>query len=222
MPRSTGKHNIQNPSLANGPGCPVRRAPRVGLRGGRYLAFSWAERLAARTVKGPSCWNVTGCKGNRAGHVHIGGPRVDGLQERKLAHRLAWELANGQPAPDGLVVMHSCDNPRCVNPTHLSVGTQAENIHDSIRKGRYNCFGVQKLNAVQVREIRVLWGRGVLQKDIAARFGIARHTVSGIVHGKSWQHLDRIEQPFKPSDLTNVEPVRTVDLPVRGELLVTA
>jgi hypothetical protein len=83
---------------------------------------------------------VTGCKVGPNGYGQIGGT-VDGRQERKYAHRLAWELANNRPVPDGLVVMHSCDNPRCVNPSHLSVGTQSQNIHDSIRKGRFKPFG---------------------------------------------------------------------------------
>jgi hypothetical protein len=170
---------------------PSRRAPRTGLRGGPGRKYTLAERLAARTIRGPGCWIVGGYQLPN-GYVQVslrssGGTAV-------LAHRLAYELAHG-PIPEGLVVMHSCDTPNCVNPAHLSVGTQAQNIHDSIQKGRYNAFGRQKLNADHVREIRALWAAGKLrQRDIAARFGIARNTVSGIVHGKSWEHVG----PFVP------------------------
>ena len=96
----------------------------------------------------------------------------------------------GQKVPIGKVVMHSCDNPRCVNPDHLSIGTQRDNILDSIRKGRYNVFGRQKLNAVQVLEIRALAEQGMKHKDIGAKYGIKRHSVTAIVNRKSWAHLD--------------------------------
>lgn len=111
------------------------RRPRVGLKGGRYRRHSLAERLAARTVKGPSCWEVQGYQNPHNGYVLL----CDSSSGRKVfrkAHRIAYELAHG-PIPDGLVVMHSCDNPRCVNPDHLSVGTQADNIRDSVDKGRF-------------------------------------------------------------------------------------
>ncbi len=52
------------------------------------------------------------------------------------AHRLSWEINNNKPVPPGMSVIHSCDNPSCVNPAHLSVGTNKENTLDSIRKGR--------------------------------------------------------------------------------------
>jgi len=153
------------------------------------------KRLDARTVKGPGCWEIQGAA-VQGGYVHIG-VITNGRQRLFKAHRVAWELANG-PIPEGMRVLHACDNPRCVNPKHLSVGTQAENVHDSIQKGRYKTYGRQKLNAQQVHEIRALAIRGERQKDIAARFGIKRHTVSGILHGKSWAHLP--QQPTQTSD----------------------
>lgn len=164
----------------------LRRHPRVGLRGGRNRRYTLAERLAARTVRGPSCWIVQGYQNPRNGYVQIA--------ERKglpmlYAHRVAYELAHG-PIPDGWVIAHSCDTPNCVNPDHLFLVTQRQNILDSIHKGRYNVFGIQKLNAEQVREIRKRYAAGELQREIAAAFGIARNTVSGIVSGKSWRHLD--------------------------------
>jgi DNA-binding XRE family transcriptional regulator len=189
------------------------RAPRAGLRGGRHRKYTLAEKLAARTIKQPNgCWEVQGCKAHRSGHTHLtSGSSSRPPQLRVYAHRFAWEQANGRPVPAGMVVMHACDNPRCVNPDHLSLGTQAANIHDAIRKGRFNAFGRQKLNAAQVLEIRARAEAGELQQTIAAAFGIARNTVSGIVHGASWAHL---------SAASNVERVPHVELPVRGVLHV--
>lgn len=116
------------------------RAAAVGMRAGKGKHYTLAERLDARTDKsgGPNaCWSISGCKVGRAGHGQI----MDEWPSRKTlyAHRAAWMLANG-PIPDGLVVCHKCDNPRCVNPTHLFLDTQAGNVRDSHRKGRFTAW----------------------------------------------------------------------------------
>lgn len=195
------------------------REQRVGLRGGRYKRYTLDDKLDARTIRQPSgCWEVQG-HALHSGHVQISiGSPWNPPYIRVRAHVFAWERATGQKVPRGKVVMHSCDNPRCVNPAHLSVGTQHDNILDSIHKGRYNCFGIQKLNAEQVREIRALYATGrYTQKEIGERFGVAKNTVCGIINRRSWNHLDR------PTDGVgdNVEPVpmpRMVQVPFRGDL----
>ena len=152
---STGLHNIQYTTQNHLPGCqPRRRAARVGLKGGRNRRYSLAERLAARTVKGPSCWIVQGYQ-LLNGYVQLK-TKVGGRMESVFAHRLAYELARG-PIPAGMVVMHACDAPNCVNPDHLSVGTQAENIRDSVKKGRHGAHlrtGI-RLNGMLSRRLGV-------------------------------------------------------------------
>jgi len=202
----------------------AKRAPRVGLRtGGRGRQYTWAEKLEARYISKPDegCWEVSGYQLPRNGYVQIS---MGGVQhpnhEVKVAHRVAYELTYG-PVPEGLVVAHTCDNPRCARPDHLVATTQAENVRDAIRKGRYNTFGIQKLTAAQVLEIRELAARGDTQKSIARRFNISRNTVSGIVNHKSWAHLTKsIDGPRSAVelDLHNVERVRTVQVPVLGEV----
>ena len=155
--------------------------------GGRHRSHDMAARLAAMTSKGPACWTFLGAPTGANGYSLI--TRNDG--SRLYAHRAAWELAHG-PIRAGLKVCHRCDNPRCVNPSHLFLGTQADNVHASIHKGRFNCFGRQKLNAKQVLEIRRLARLGRRHQDIAARFGVARNTITGIVHRKSWAHLPEV------------------------------
>lgn len=107
---------------------------------------------------------------------------------RVRAHRFAWVMSRGD-VPEGHDVCHACDNPRCVNPSHLFTAPHVENLRDSIRKGRKRAWGLQKLNAAQVYQIRARAATGERHKDIAADFGIARHSVGQIANRKYWKHL---------------------------------
>ena len=173
------------------------------LEAAAYAARFW-EKVEQRG--GDECWPWVGSKlANGRGQFHI---RWEGKKNiRRFAYAIAWELANGLAVPADCVVSHICDNPNCVNPTHLRAVSQAENLHDSLRKGRFNAWGIQKLNAEQVLDIRSRAASGETQKSIARAFGVARNTVSGIVNRKSWAHV--VEPAF-----SNVERVATVNLPV--------
>lgn len=185
-----------------------QRRARIGLRGGRYREYTLAEKLAARTIADPSGCLLAHGSPLHSGHVvlSIGSPSRKPYV-RVRAHVFAWEHAHGRTVPPGLVIAHTCDRPNCVRVEHLVLTTQAENVRDSIRKGRYKTFGIQKLNQYQVLAIRDASANGEPQGTIAARFGIARNTVSSIVNHKSWAHLT------KPLD--GPQPVRTetVELP---------
>lgn len=93
------------------------------------------ERLAARAIVGgpDECWLWQGATNGTNDYGTLG------IRGRTLyAHRVAWEEANGRPVPAGLVVRHSCDNPPCINPAHLDVGTQQDNVDDMMaRTGSY-------------------------------------------------------------------------------------
>lgn len=108
-----------------------------------------------------------------------------------LAHRVAWFLTFG-PIPKGLCVCHHCDNPGCANPYHLFLGTHAENIADSVRKGRMHrgeASGCGKLTEEDVHEIRAMLEEGYTQQEIADKFGVTNQSISSIKTGKKWAWL---------------------------------
>ena len=120
-----------NVAGVGGPSVARSRAPRVGLRGGRRKQYSLIEKFWARVVKTPTCWLFSGAPCDKTGHLQISGPS----NKRIAAHRFSYELHKG-PIPAGLIVRHTCDVGACVNPDHLLVGTQRDNVHDAMRRGR--------------------------------------------------------------------------------------
>lgn len=114
------------------------------------------------------------------------------------AHRVAYELAKGA-IPPGMHVCHSCDNPPCVNPAHLWLGSARQNMQDCASKGRLPARNPlrqgarstqAKLTDADIRVIRHDYRtRGLAQTAIAARFGVCQTRISSIVRGKSWAHV---------------------------------
>lgn len=123
------------------------------------------------------------------------------------AHRMSWILNVG-PIPAGMCVMHQCDEPSCVNPAHLRLGTNAENTADKMRKGRHRVAAGDshymrrnpllrsgdKAAGARIKEhdviaLRERAARGERQKDLAKEFGITRSAVSAIVVRRNWKHL---------------------------------
>ena len=110
----------------------------------------------------------------------------------RTAHRYAYYLKYG-PIPEGLLACHKCDNPACVNPDHLFLGTPMDNTTDMIRKGRA-CYGTKnpgaKLNDMDVRTMRKLYKTGgYTTRDLASKFSISRALAWGIVAGDKWAHV---------------------------------
>lgn len=104
-------------------------------------------------------------------------------------HRYAWVQANG-PVPEGLCVLHHCDNPSCYEVKHLFLGTRIDNNLDRDQKRRSprgEAHGMAKLTRRQVEEIRRLLEQGMAQPVIAAQFGISPSHVSGINTGRFWR-----------------------------------
>ena len=109
------------------------------------------------------------------------------------AHRVAWELHNDMHIPEGMHVLHSCDQPDCVNPHHLSVGTHKQNMDDKKAKGRQvkgTDINGSKLTDAQVVEIRDRYSAGgVLLRELGEAYGVSRSLVGKIVNRKQWTHI---------------------------------
>lgn len=128
-------------------------------------------------IAGPDdCWEWTASK-NRDGYGTFGWTP----ERTVLAHRFAWMLVRDLThvgVPKGMCVLHICDNPSCVNPRHLSLGTQADNVADCAKKGRRNQVRFKKLSAEQREEIRTLYDTGEFSlAALGRRFGVTYQTV---------------------------------------------
>ncbi|WP_369604177.1 HNH endonuclease [Nocardia nova] len=106
----------------------------------------------------------------------------------RLAHDVAWEVHHGRPLPDGMLIRHSCDNPLCVNPSHLLLGTHSDNMQDKVDRDRcgYNGTGFRHLTPDEVRRIRQLHEQGVNMTEISRRFGRSRTTIGRVVRRESF------------------------------------
>lgn len=147
------------------------------------------------------CWLWTASdKGNGYGQFGVAG-RID------FAHRVSWKIHNGD-IPAGMCVLHRCDNPRCVNPSHLFLGTKADNVADMIAKGRQargnrtgarvhpetvargERSGAAKLTERDIRRIKERYAKGdITQQELARQYGVHQSNISVIVSGKAWKHL---------------------------------
>ncbi len=131
-----------------------------------------------------SCWNWTGAKIKKDyGHIRIKDKMI-------LTHRFSWELHFGK-IPEGLCVLHKCDNPPCVNPNHLFLGTIADNNKDRDDKKRCvnlrgEMHGCAKLTLNQVKQIQDLKGK-FLQREIAKMFNVSRANIGRIHRNKIWK-----------------------------------
>ena len=173
----------------------------------KHRSMNTEERFWRYVQKADGCWLYIGAIDSYGyGIVSDHGKVVK-------AHRYSWELLYG-PIPKGLCVCHHCDNPPCVNPAHLFLGTNADNTADRNAKGRqakgdrtgarlypekYTFQGVPrakgeangsaKLTEAKVRTIRQSYTEGISSYILARQYNVARHTISSIINRKTWKHV---------------------------------
>jgi len=138
------------------------------------------ERFWSKVDKSQNCWVWTAQKHHRDNYGHF---KVKGKPVR--AHRMSYELTYG-PIPDKLGVCHTCDNPPCVRPDHLFLGTQVDNLQDASKKGRLKGLGTRKLTEDQV--IAILKDTRI-QREIAKEYNISQHHISMIKLKRCWKHV---------------------------------
>ena len=175
-----------------------RGRPRSYCKGhqSRILAkpTPWQKRFSAiwETIEKPDvgCWNWTE-KLDRSGYGRMA-VRYPNWHE-ELCHRLSWVFHRGL-IPTGVMVCHSCDNPSCVRPDHLFLGTAADNMHDMFNKGRRRPRSGEthpkaKLANADVQSIRALLRDGYGLRVIGKRFGVTHKTIMSIRDGHTWKEL---------------------------------
>jgi hypothetical protein len=171
-----------------------------------YKAKDPVERFWKHVNKTNTCWIWTGermkekpihiRKGIKQlpyGIFYLINPAKNNKMKQVKAHRYSWEIHKG-PIPEGLFVLHKCDNPPCINPSHLFLGTNLDNIKDMVAKGRNkgakgtrNCKA--KLTEDQVREIREACRQGATDATIASQYNVSAGAVWFIRYNVTWQHV---------------------------------
>lgn len=151
------------------------------------LTKRFAEKYEIDSSSG--CWNWTASTAGK-GYGQI---KIPGQRRQIYAHRLSYLIHNGE-IPEGLVVCHTCDNPRCVNPNHLFVGTIRDNLIDMKNKDRHlrgERNTQSKLTESDVIKMYQMRFAGKSTYAIADTFGVGQMTVWRIVNGKRWKHVQK-------------------------------
>ena len=148
------------------------------------------HRFKSNISKDPvtGCWNWKSTL-NRLGYgVFVAGNRTKGTYFRKSAHRTAWMMRYG-PVPEGKNLLHSCNNPACVNTDHLRIGTHKQNMEDRKAAGNY-LQGSKHFNSKYTEELaRSVYAAEGAEHAVARRFGVPRDWVNRVRSGRGWKHI---------------------------------
>jgi hypothetical protein len=165
--------------------CAHKRRERRGSSRPDWKSLSAMKRFWSQVRKGDGCWEWTGARSKGYGQVRLNGRRVG-------AHVASFELNVGPVG--GLDVLHRCDNPPCVRPDHLFLGTAKDNVADMMAKGRNRPLrgeanGCSKLTEPEVVAVVARIRAGQSDVVVAKETGVSRSVVHGIRTGRSWRHV---------------------------------
>lgn len=157
------------------------------------IATNAEERFWPKVDKTCSCWEWTASK-DSFGYGTFGVTRRD-IQR---AHRVSWVFAHGE-IPDGLCVLHKCDNPKCVRPDHLFLGTKLDNAIDRMEKGRNRDQSGDKSSAAKLdwEKVELIRADNRTYPEIVKEYGIQKSTVSSIKLNKSWRRTAKVYEVAK-------------------------
>lgn len=161
------------------------------MHGSRFKTNPIKERFEEKFTRTETCWIWNRLhKGRRYGQFRVGNKMM-------AAHRVSWTLHVGE-IPKNIIIRHKCDNPRCVNPEHLELGTQQDNMKDMTSRNRQS-KGEHRPNSklldAQIIEIRQLYATGLYScADLAILYSLPVYqrscsTIRSIVSRKTWRHL---------------------------------
>lgn len=142
------------------------------------------QRLMEKVRKDPGgCWLWTGVVVRRYGQIGVKG-------KGRRTHRVSYELFKG-PIPEGLYVLHSCDNPLCVNPDHLFLGTNEDNMADMVKKGRAARMAGEKhgMSKLTAQDVTRILRDNRKQKEIAKDYAVTQSLISHVKCRKGWKHI---------------------------------
>ena len=148
------------------------------------------ERLLKHITSKKNCW-LTNLTKDRRGYARIG-CRKNNKYQTSLAHRVSFEYFSKVKIPSDKCVLHRCDNPSCVNPTHLYLGTKTDNGVDMRERNRVKGSknGYAKLTEKDVYKIRLLKENGWSYQKLARKYGVVFSAIAHIIKGRRWAHLN--------------------------------
>lgn len=174
------------------------------------------ERWTSKSLAG--CWTWIGAKTRRGyGQVSLSMPANDaGRRSTKnvaiLAHRLSFALYIGNPGEKH--VLHACDNPCCVNPSHLSLGTHQDNMRDMVAKGRhrngFKCYGDASASAKYTNDdalrVAALFRQGKSNSEITKATGFKNYFVANVTSGRAWTTVTELPRRIQIKRSANPKP----------------
>lgn len=146
------------------------------------------DRFWSKVNKTKTCWEWTGALN------HCGYGTFWFNNKTVHAHRLSWVIANNRHVPKGKLTLHKCDNPKCVRPDHLFIGTQRDNVYDCLNKNRRaklfgESHGRSKFTSEQVNAIKIMRKDfGIGCQILADWTGVTKVAISSICRGKNWKY----------------------------------